>query len=144
MIIRFRYVNAFLALALLAGQVQYAYVTYFCTEQHSQVGRPTIEKHPTGLLSGSTVCSECHGVIPVHRGTALASTNCIQMTTHSKSIISSFTNFEKVVSHYRTSELFRSRRPVGNNQLSAISYWLSPPTDSPPLPLHITNLNFRI
>lgn len=142
--VRFRYAHALLALALLAGQVQYAYTTYFCTEQHAAVSKPTIKMQSADRSSGSTICDECCGVIPVHHGAALATLNCIQITTHTKSVVSSFTSTEEVVSYHATSRFVCSRGPVESNQLSAIGNLHFSSTDSPPLPLHITNLNFRI
>ena len=144
MLFRFKYVNLLLTLALLAGQVQYVYTTYFCTEQHSPISRPAVEMRSADMSSGSTICDECRGVIPVQHGATLASANCIQITTHSKSVVSSFTISDKPLSHFEVGKVSFSRYTSSPSQHSGIRVHLLNATDSPPLPLHVLNLNFRI
>ncbi len=142
--VRFKYTNALLALALLAGQVQYAYTTYFCTEQHAAVSKPTVMMQSADLSSGSNICDECRGVIPVQHGATLAVPNCIQIATQSKDVVSNFTKIETSSTRFETNNVFCVVCPVICSQKSTASYQLLSFADSPPLPLHITNLNFRI
>lgn len=139
-----KYSHALIAFALLVGQIQCVYTTYFCTDMHTPVSRPKVEMQSPEMSSGSTICDECRGVIPVQDGSTLSAPNCIQMSIHSKSVIGSFTMAEKAVSYYAASGIVSSRAPVEGNQLSAIGNLHFSFADSPPLPLHITNLNFRI
>ena len=144
MLVRLKYVNLLLTLALLAGQVQYVHTTFFCTEQHAPVSKPTVKMQSADMSSGSTICDECRGMIPVQHGATLSSANRIQITTRSKDIVSGFTLSEKLLPHFEAGKVCFSQYTSSPIQHPGVSVWLFNATDFPPLPLHVLNLSFRI
>ena len=137
-------IYALLVLALIAGQIQYAYSTCFCTDRRAPVTRPEAVMQSPGMPSGSIICDECRGMIPLQHGVSLESPNCVRITMHTKSVVSSFTNFETFSGHFESGILLHIASRETCSLTSATNHLLLGSTDSPPLPLHITNLNFRI
>lgn len=130
-----RYFYLFVLTAFLAGQVQYAYISYFCTEQHVPVAKPSVEMNSAQMSTGSKTCDECQGFIPAYHGQALAQTNCIQVRTLQKSTVGSFAELNK--NHFSSSTTFvlsltQSRRlPITSVSGEPISQGDSPPCDLP-------------
>ncbi len=141
---KFRYLRAFLTLAFVVGQIQCAYATCFCTERQSPVSMPRVVMNSPDTSSGSTICDECHGVITMEHGMSLESPSCILFTLHTKSVVSSFTNLETFSGHFEPIMLFHFISRGTCRTTLASNHLLFATTDSPPLPLHLTNLNLRI
>lgn len=135
-----KYLNLFVLLTFLVGQVQFAYASYLCTMKHAPVKSPVMAM---AAPSDETqdVCTQCSGVIPPQNGQQLVEGNCIKIVTAEKSVISSFTDSVKLLSHFVTSFNFV---PASSSHLSTISYQLIRHSNSPPLDLPTLNSNLRI
>jgi hypothetical protein len=137
---KIKYLNLFVLLTFLVGQVQYAYASYFCTMKQSPVESPVMMMASTSNQTAD-VCTQCSGVIPPQNGPQLIGGNCIKIVTSEKSVVSSFTDSVKLLSHFVTAFSFV---PVSSYQPSAVSYQLFRHSDSPPLDLPTLNSNLRI
>ena len=138
-----KYLNLFVLLALLFGQVQLVRTTYFCTEQLRAVNRPSAEMHSSRPMSDNEICDECQGFIPFYHGQALSRTNCIQVHTLAKSAVSNFTIADKSISN--------PAGTVWTRDMSSVSYrppvincTLTNHNSSPPSDIPIANSNLRI
>ncbi len=138
-----KYLNLFVLLALLVGQVQLVRTTYFCTEQLRAVNRPSAEMHSSRPMSDNEICDECQGFIPFYHGLALSSANCLQVHTLTKGAVSNFTIADKSISNpagtvWTRNMSFVSYRPP------VISCTLTNRNSSPPSDIPIANSNLRI
>ena len=138
-----KYLNLFVLLALLVGQLQFVRTTYFCTEQLRAVNRPSAEMHSSKPMSDNEICDECQGFIPFYHGQALSRTNCIQVHTLTKSGVSNFTIADKSISNPAGTIWTRNMSSVSYRP-SAINCTLTNRDSSPPSDIPIENSNLRI
>ena len=139
-----KYLNLFVLLALLVGQVQFVRTTYYCTEQLRAVNRPSAEMHSSRPMSDNEICDECQGFIPFYHGQALSRTNCIQVHTLTKSVTNDFTISDTPISHLAGLVWGKNELSAVSYQPSASSYLLINYDPSPPSDLPIANSNLRI
>ena len=135
-----KYLNLIVLLTFLVGQVQFAYASYFCTMKQAAVKSPVMAMTSPGNET-EDVCAQCSGVIPPQNGLQLVEGNCVKVVTAEKSVVSSFTDSAKLISHFVVAFNFV---PPSSYQLSAISHQLLSQSDSPPLDLPTLNSNLRI
>jgi hypothetical protein len=138
--IRIEYLNLLVLLTFLAGQVQFAYTTYYCTMKQMAVKTPAMSTTSMDSSTGD-VCDQCQEVIPPLHGEQIADGSCIKVVTAEKSVVSSFNDSVKLLSHVA---ITFSSVPTSSYQPSAVSYQLFRPTDSPPRDLPTFNSNLRI
>ncbi len=138
-----KYLNLFVLLALLVGQVQFVRTTYYCTEQLRAVNRPSAEMHSSKPMSDNEICDECQGFIPFYHEQTLSRTNCIQVHTLSKSSVSNFTIADKSISNPAGTVWARNMSSVSYRP-PAISCTLTNRNSSPPSDIPIANSNLRI
>lgn len=139
---RMKYLNLFVLLAFTAGQVQYAYTSYFCTMEHKSVQRPTMTNASVTDNDGDA-CEECQGVIPQAHGQQLIESNCIKVIFSEKSTIDSFAEWGKIHSHFEIA-LGLIQTNVYTKAVSHQSFSVTSSTNSPPLDLPTLNSNLRI
>ncbi len=135
-----KYLNLFVLLTFLVGQVQFAYASYFCTMKQAAVKSPVMEMASSANDQGDA-CAQCSGVIPPQNGLQLVEGNCIKVVTAEKSVVSSFTDSVKLLSHFVIAFSFV---PPSSYQPPAVHYQLFSRNSSPPLDLPILNSNLRI
>ena len=135
-----KYLNLFVLLTFLVGQVQFAYASYFCTMKQAPVKSPVMAMTSPGNET-EDACTQCSGVIPPHNEQQLVEGNCIKVVTAEKSVVSSFTDSVKLLSHFVIAFSFV---PPSSYQPSAVHYQLFSRNSSPPLDLPILNSNLRI
>ncbi len=135
-----KYLNLFVLLTFLVGQVQFAYVSYFCTMKQAPV-KSAVMAMASSSNETDVVCTQCSGMIPPQNQQQLAEGNCIKVITAEKSVVSGFTDSVKLLSHFVTTFSFV---PLSSYQPSAAQYQLSSLNSSPPLDLPILNSNLRI
>ena len=138
-----KYLNLFVLLALLVGQLQFVRTTYFCTEQLRTVNRPSAEMHSSKPMSDSETCDECQGFIPLYHGQTLSRTNCIQEHTLTKGVVSNFTIVDKSISNPAGTVWTRNMSSVSYRP-PVISRTLTNCNSSPPSDIPIANSNLRI
>ena len=138
-----KYLNLFILLALLVGQLQFVRATYFCTEQLRAVSMPSAEMHSSRPMSDNEICDECQGFIPFYHGQTLSRTNCIQVRTLTKSAVSNFSIADKSISNPAGTVWTRNMSSVSYRP-SAISCTLTNCNSSPPSDIPIANRNLRI
>ncbi len=138
-----KYLNLFVLLALLVGQLQFVRTTYFCTEQLRTVNMPSAEMHSSEPMSDNETCDECQGFIPSYHGQTLSSTNCIQVHILTKSAVSNFAITDKSISNPAGTVWTRKMSSVSYRP-SAISCTLTNRDSSPPSDIPIANSNLRI
>lgn len=142
MIEKVKYLNLFVLLAFLVGQVQYVYTFYFCTMKQMPARTPTMTMNSTNAMSGD-ICDECQGVITAQHGQQSFKDNCIKVVTSEKSVISNFTEWAKFSSHIVTAFNFIQPDSYAQ-QFSRQSFILVFQANSPPLDLPTLNSNLRI
>jgi len=140
---KIKYLNIFVLLTFLVGQVQYVYSIYFCTMEHKTVQRPTMETSCSTDNDGD-LCEACQGVIPQQHGQQIIETNCIKVISVEKSMVDNFTSLQKYVQHFVSIAFIGNQLDALTSQLSTINYEPLPLTDSPPLDLPTLNSNLRI
>ena len=137
-----KYLNLFVLLTFMVGQVQFAYASYFCTMKQAPVKSPVMAMTSPGNETDD-VCTQCSGVIPPQNGLQLVEGNCIKVVTAEKSVLGSFTVSIKLLNHFVTVlgfiPTFSVQQSPIINRLSAVSE-----SDSPPLDLPTLNSNLRI
>ena len=137
-----KYLNLFVLLTFLVGQVQFAYASYFCTMKQAPVKSPVMAMISPGNET-EDVCAQCSGVILPQHGPQLVEGNCIKVVTAEKSVVSSFTDSVKLLSHivivFGSIAAISGQHLAISNRLSAINN-----ADSPPLDLPTLNSNLRI
>lgn len=139
---RIKYLNTFILLAFLIGQVQYAYTSYFCTLKHEQVKAPTLTATPVSDNDGNG-CEECQGVIPETHGQQSIESNCIKVVSIEKSTIDNFAEWAKF--HNQVVAVFNSIQANDYpQQIGHQSFVVLSPANSPPLDLPTLNSNLRI
>ena len=132
--------NLLVLSTFMVGQVQFAYASYFCTMKQAAVKSPVMEM-TSQISDAAEVCTQCSGVIPPQHGSQLVEGNCIKIVSTEKSVVSSFTDSVKLLSHFVTVISFI---PALNYHPSAIGHQLISPSSSPPLDLPTLNSNLRI
>ncbi len=137
-----KYLNLLVLLTFLVGQVQFAYASYFCTMKQAPVKSPVMAMASSSNETDD-VCTQCSGVIPPQNRLQLVEGNCIKVVTAEKSVVSSFTDSVKMLSHF---VIVFGFIPAMNGQHLAISNQLSAinNADPPPLDLPTLNSNLRI
>ena len=85
----------------MVGQVQYACVSYFCTMTHRPVGTPVKSMNPKAR-SCEDLCSCSRRITLRHYGLRLVENNCIKVVDSKKSVVTSFTDSAKLISHFVT------------------------------------------
>lgn len=137
-----KYLNLFVLLTFLVGQVQFAYVSYFCTMKQAPV-KSAVMAMASSSNETDVVCTQCSGMIPPQNGLRLVAGNCIKVVTAEKSVVSSFTDSVKMLSHFVIVlgfiQAINGQHLAISNQLSAINN-----ADPPPLDLPTLNSNLRI
>lgn len=139
---KIKYLNLFVLLAFLVGQVQYAYTFYFCTMKQMPVSAPSMAT--TSVADDADgICDECQGVIAQPHGLQLVEGNCVKVVTTEKSVVSNFTELAKFNSHIVT--VFNFIQADGYaQQISRQSFILVFQANSPPLDIPTLNSNLRI
>ncbi len=140
---RLKYLNILVLLTFLAGQVQFAYTSYFCTMEHKAVQKPALAM-TASMDSDGDMCNECQSVIPQKQGQQLIGSNCIKVINLEKSTVSDFASSQKSIQHFVSVSSMANQLSVISSQLSPMSYEPSAGTDSPPLDLPTLNSNLRI
>ncbi len=137
-----KYLNLLVLLTFLVGQVQFAYASYFCTMKQAPVKSPVMAMASSSNETDD-VCTQWSGVIPPQNRLQLVEGNCIKVVTAEKSVVSSFTDSVKMLSHF---VIVFGFIPAMNGQHLAISNQLSAinNADPPPLDLPTLNSNLRI
>ena len=126
----------------MVGQVQYACVSYFCTMMQRPVSAPAMTVN-SRARSCEDPCSCSRRITLRQYGLQLVANNCIKVVYSKKSVVSSFTDSAKLISHFVMVLGFmpnlNGHQSAIGNQLSATNNAASPPSDLPTL-----NSNLRI
>ncbi len=126
----------------MVGQVQYACVSYYCTMMQRPVSAPTMTMK-LKTHSCEDLCNCDQRIPPPQNRQDLVGDNCIKIVNSTKSVVSSFTDSAKLISHFVTVLGFmptlNGRQSAIGDQLSATNNAPSPPSDLP-----ILNSNLRI
>lgn len=137
-----KYLNLLVLLTFLVGQVQFAYASYFCMMKQAPVKSPVMAMASSSNETDD-VCTQCSGIIPPQNGLQLVAGNCIKVVTAEKSVVSSFTDSVKMLSHFVIVlgfiQAINGQHLAISNQLSATNN-----ADPPPLDLPTLNSNLRI
>lgn len=140
---KIKYLNMFVLLAILAGQVQYACTSYYCTMERKAVSAPSMTT--TSVADGTDgICDECQGVIPLQHGQQTFDNNCFKVVSTEKSVISNFTNSQKSFQNFVVVSLIGDQQSSVCCHQSAISCKLFIQANPPPLDLPTLNSNLRI
>ncbi|MCL5268618.1 MAG: hypothetical protein M1469_11030 [Bacteroidetes bacterium] len=136
------YLNLAVLLAFIVGQVQYGCISHFCTMMQSPVSAPELSMN-SEAYSCEGPCSCSRRITLRQYGLQLVENNCVKAVYSKKSVISSFTDSTKLLSHFVMvlgfmPTLYGHKSAIGD-QLSAINNAASPPLDLP-----ILNSNLRI
>ena len=138
-----RFFDVLVSLALLAGQVQYVHTSYFCTQLHESVGKPSVDSRSLRTSADDETCDACQGFIPSYHGQVLSRPNCIQVQTVRMNTVSSFA--EAKVSNYGQAPALLGGLHQKLSLLSVRRNVATFPCDaSPPLDLPIANCTLRI
>ena len=137
-----KYMNMFVILAFLAGQVQFVCVSYFCTVEQKAVQRPTMSVSSSNI-SDSDMCDECQGIVPPQNGRLLLKSNCLKVVSIEKGTVDSFAEWAKFQNHAIASLTFIQAidypLQIGYKNSVMLLAAESPPSDLPTL-----NSNLRI
>jgi hypothetical protein len=143
---KIKYLNIVVLLTFLAGQVQYAYTSYFCTMKQVKVSTPSTLACSSMAKEDPGVCVECSVDVKTasqQHVAQLVNRNCIKVITAEKSVISNFTEWAKTADHFTNLFYFlpeeNDLRESFAGQMLALSRINSPPLDLPTL-----NSNLRI
>ncbi len=80
----------FLSLAILVGQMQFAYTSYYCTVKHAVVKEPMVETAQSGMKPGQKVCDQCRGIEILYHGAGVSMPSCLRVERHKKDVTDSF------------------------------------------------------
>ncbi len=138
-----KYFEIIISLALLVGQIQYVRTTYFCTQLHESVGKPSVESPSSRTSADDETCDACQGFIPSYHGQVISRPSCIQVQTMRTNTVSSFVEANGKSFNLPVALMV----PVSGNVIDAIvsvSKVLVVRCASPPQDLPVVNNNLRI
>ncbi len=95
---RMKYLNLLVLVAFAVGQVQYGYVSYFCTMEQKAVQRPTMSMTSPNV-SDNDMCDECQGIIPSQHGQQLLESSCMKVVSMEKRTVDNFAEWAKFHTH---------------------------------------------
>ncbi len=133
-----------MTLAFVVGQVQYAYVSYFCTMKQMPVSTPAMPMTSTTAEEAVGMCNECQAVNPFQERLQLLDANCVKVITAEKSVVSNFTDSQRSIQHFLVVAVIGDQLSSIGYRPSVISYRLFTQVNSPPLDLPTLNSNLRI
>lgn len=140
---RIKYLNVFVLLAFMVGQVQYAYSSYFCTMKNAGVSAATANMKMDAPKENS--CDEC--AVTVQRVSPTAQSlksNCMERRVEQKMVVDNFTGSQEMVHHFVGNLFTFDNLAKIDNRLFTLHHSLFTSTDPPPLDLPTVNSNLRI